>query len=274
MMVFLEWWGTPFEQRPGRITHDTGNRVEGMKVSRILANIVFGLALAGCATSATMIEKRNLDVQTLMSDTIFLDPTSPANQKIYIQIRNTSDKPDFVIKDQVAAAIQAHGWTVVSDPAQANYMLQANILSVGKMDPSAAKMAMKNGYGGVLGSAAVGAGVAAVAGGNGRTVGGVGLAVGAADFVGGLLVKDVYFAAISDVQLSQRTRPGQKVKVQGSQDLKQGTSGGEYQSYQEDSDWKRYRTRVLSSANKANLEWTEAQPALVGGLAQVIGGLF
>jgi len=264
----------PFEQTEPHNFTTQGTGVEGMKVSRILASTALVLVLAGCATSATLIEKRNLDVQTLMSDTIFLDPTSPANQKIYIQVRNTSDKPDFVIKDQVAAAIQAHGWTVVSEPEQANYMLQANILSVGKMDPSAAKMAMKNGYGGVLGSAAVGAGAAAVAGGNGRTVGGVGLAVGAADFVGGLLVKDVYFAAITDVQLSQRARPGQKVKVQGSQDLKQGTSGGEYQSYQEDSDWKRYRTRILSSANKANLEWAEAQPALVSGLAQVVGGLF
>jgi hypothetical protein len=120
----------------------------------------------------------------------------------------------------------------------------------------------------------VGAGAAAAAGGGGAAIGGAALGLGAVDFVGGLLVKDVTFAAITDVQISQRTKPGRKVHVRGSQDLKQGNSGGEYQSYEEDSDWKRYRTRVLSSANQANLDWVEAQPALVAGLAQSIGGLF
>ena len=239
-----------------------------------LCIVLLASILTACSTTATLIEKRNLDVQTKMSDSIFLDPVSLNKQTVYIQIRNTSDKPDFDIRQALANAIQARGWQVINDPDAANFLLQANILSVGKSDKTAAERALHSGYGGVLGSVALGAGVSAVTGGSGRNMGAAGLAMGAADFVGGLRVKDVYFAAVTDVQLSQRAKPGQKITMHSQQNLSQGNSGGERVSYEEDIDWKRYRTRVLSSANKANLDWEEAQPELSAALAQVISGLF
>ena len=42
----------------------------------------------------------------------------------------------------------------------------------------------------------------------------------------------------------------------------------------ETSDWKRYRTRVMSKANKVNLEFEEAAPDLVAGLTRSIAGIF
>ena len=230
-------------------------------------------SLAGCATATTLIGKRNLDVQTKMSASIFLDPVGPERQTVFVQLRNTSDKPDFDIRQAVADKIAAHGWRVVNDPEQASFLLQANILQVGNVAPTAAEAALSSGYGGAIGSAVLGAGVAGVSGHGGMGMASTGLAVGAADFVGGLLVKDVYFSVITDVQISQRTSAGH-VRVSGSQNLRQGTSGDDYQTYTETSNWKRYRTRVLSSANQANLEWTAAQPVLVNGLAQSISGLF
>lgn len=238
----------------------------------IYAGAVF--VLAGCATAGTLIEKRNLDVQTKMSETVFLDPTSPSKQTIFIQIRNTSDKPDLTIKDEVSAMIATRGWRVMDDPDKANYMLQANILQAGKIEKTAAEQAMRNGYGGAIGTAILAGGIAAGTGHNYGAAGAVGLAAGAADFVGGLLVKDVYMSVITDIQISQRAKSSGAVKVRGRQELAQGNSGGESQSYEESSDWKRYRTRVLSSANQANLEWADAQPAIVKGLTQSLGGLF
>lgn len=239
----------------------------------VLCVLLLVSVLSACSTTATLIEKRNLDVQTKMSDSIFLDPVSLNKQTVFVQIRNTSDKSDFDIRQPLIDAIQARGWQVVSDPDTANFMLQANILSVGMSDKTAAERALHSGYGGILGSVALGAGVSAVTGGSGRNMGAAGLALGAVDFVGGLMVKDVYFAAITDIQLSQRARPGQKITLQSQQNLAQGSSGGDQLSYQEQIDWKRYRTRVLSSANKANLDWEEAQPELSSALAQVISGM-
>ena len=56
-----------------------------------------GLALSGCAATSTAVAKRNLDVQTKMSDTIFLDPVTPDERTVYVDVRNTSDQPGLDI---------------------------------------------------------------------------------------------------------------------------------------------------------------------------------
>lgn len=245
-----------------------------MSMLRLTLAAVCGLTLTGCAATGVAISKRNLDVQTKMSESVFLDPAAPQNMKVLVQIRNTSDKPDFTIQREVEASLQARGWTIVRDPAQAKYMLQANILQVGKMDPTAAQQMFSSGYGGALGTGVVAAGAAyAIKGpGYGREMAGVGLLAAGAEFISGQMVKDVYYSVITDVQISQHT--GGTVRMSGQQNLKQGTGGYESLSYQEDSNWRRYRTRVISSANKVNLAWEEAQPELVRGLTQSIGGMF
>jgi Enterobacterial TraT complement resistance protein len=54
------------------------------------------------------------------------------------------------------------------------------------------------------------------------------------------------------------------------QDLNQGTSGNRVLSSTETSDWKRYRTRVMSNANKVNLKFDQVAPDLVAGLTRSI----
>ncbi|WP_116964558.1 complement resistance protein TraT [Fastidiosibacter lacustris] len=47
------------------------------------------LALSGCAAIGTAIKHRNLEVNSKMSDTIFLDPVPQSEKTIYIQVRST-----------------------------------------------------------------------------------------------------------------------------------------------------------------------------------------
>jgi hypothetical protein len=242
---------------------------------KLALTLAFSAAVCGCAATQTLIEKRNLDVQTKMSESIFLDPVAPGQQTIFVQIRNTSDKPDFDVRPLVLSAIQARGWTVTDDPEKAQFMLQANVLSVGKTTPATAMQAFGGGYGSPLSGALTGLAIAGAT--HNYSAGGLataGLIGGAASLVGDALVKDVYFAAITDLQVSQRVKPGESVTVHGSQNLTQGTSGSDQATYTETTNWKRYRTRVLSSANQANLDWTDAEPALEKGFAQVVAGLF
>jgi hypothetical protein len=58
------------------------------------------------------------------------------------------------------------------------------------------------------------------------------------------------------------------------QDLTQGRSGERVLSATEVHDWKRYQTRVMSSANRLNLDFEDAAPELVAGLTQAIAGIF
>ena len=57
-------------------------------------------------------------------------------------------------------------------------------------------------------------------------------------------------------------------------DASQGIGGAETTTFSEVTDEKRYRTRVMSTANKVNLQYEEAAPELNAGLTRVLAGLF
>jgi len=243
------------------------------KLGLLLAVLALVALLSGCAATATAIRYQDLDVQTKMSATIFLEPVPPHMRTIFIQVRNTSDKP-FYIEQEVAAAIAARGYQIVFDPNQAHYILQANILAVGRTDQSALENATGLGYGGVLAGATAGALLGHATGHSawaGAAIGG--LAMGAAEVIAGSATQVVWYAAITDIQISERTRSA--VSEQFSSTLRQGTA----QTYQQQrsakmTDVMKYQTRISSSARKVNLQFPEAEPYLRQGLVQAISGLF
>ncbi len=243
------------------------------RLGLMAAMLACAALLSGCAATYTALENKDLDVQTRMSATIFLEPVAPQDRTIFIQVRNTSDKP-FNIEPEVASAIAAKGYTIVSDPAQAHYILQANVLAVGRTDQSALDHATGLGYGGVLAGATAGA-LLGSAGGHaawkGAAIGG--LAASGAEVVADALVKVVCYGVVTDIQIQERT--GAAVSEQFSSTLRQGTA----QTYQQQhsakmTDMLKYQTRIVSSAKKVNLEFPEAEPYLHQGLVQAIAGLF
>lgn len=247
-------------------------------MGRVAVAAVGLMLLAGCAASQTMISKRNLDVQTKMSETIFLDPVGPEQKVMYVEVRNTSDKDNFDLEGPIRDAMTKRGYRVTKDPKEAYYRLQANVLQVGKSDATAAQAALQAGYGGGLTVGAVaGAGIGAAAGGwTGAAAGGLAGAVagGATEFVTGSLVKDVYFTVITDIQVVEKAADGVIVRQDSQQNLAQGMGGSQQQTSSEVTKFKKYRTRVVSSANKANLDYEEAAPALTQGLTRALSGLF
>lgn len=242
----------------------------------IVAGVVSILMFAGCAGAVhTMVKKSDLDVQTKMSETIFLDPVSPDKRTVFIQIRNTSDK-DIDIRQEVQSAISARGYQVIDDPEKANFMLQANILQVGKTDLREVNNAFISGYGGALGGAIAGAAIAGATGYNSaRSFTAGGLIGGVLGTVGDALVEDVVYSMITDIQLRQRASEGEVITQKELTVAKQGSSSGLVQAVEgSKTNWKIYRSRILSTANKVNLEFAEAKPALVNGLSHSLGGLF
>lgn len=229
------------------------------------------LNILGCAAVHTSVKKRNLDVQTKLSETIFLEPVAPNKRIIFIDIRNTSDK-DLNVAQGIKDRIQSRGYTITDNPDDANYMLQANILKVGKADLRSSNSALQAGFGGALAGAALGASVSNYDRGS---VAGAGLLGAAVGVVGDALVDDVLYEMITDIQIRERPLKGEVI-VQSQQThatqgtattIKQSVSGGDIQ-------WKIYRTRIVSTANKVNLAFDEARPTLVNGLIKSVGGIF
>ena len=253
-----------------------GNTTRTLAASLILA--AFVVALTGCAAVHTSIAKRNLDVQTRMSDAVFLDPVSPDKRTVFVQVRNTSDKPNFDLEGPIRSAISAKGYQVIDDPEAAHFKLQAQILSVSKASVTAAEAALNGGYGAPLAGILAGATAGVATGGSSQNmaVAGVAGAVvgGLVETIANAAVQDVFYVAITDVQLSQKARSG----VTGQRDLQvdasQGIGGSETTTFSEVTNEKRYRTRVMSTANKVNLKYEEAAPELNAGLTRVLAGLF
>ena len=234
-------------------------------------------SLGGCAAVHTSIAKADLDVQTQMSDSVFLDPVGQDKRTIFIQVRNTSDKPNFDIESSLKSAIAAKGYRILPDPDKAHFMLQAQVLNVSKADPTAAASALGAGYGGAIGGAVLGGTVGAVIA-NSR---GMGIGAGAGALAGGLagtianaMVKDVTYVAITDIQITQKTKEGVSGTQKTKADIAQGTGTKVEQEFDEVVKKKKYRTRVMSTANQVNLEYEDAAPQLNAGLTRVLAGLF
>ncbi len=241
---------------------------------RKVAAAAIVLLLAGCGAIVTSIEKRDLDVQVKMSDSVFLDPLRPSERTVYVDIRNSSDRPDFDIAGAVRRELELRGFRVVDDPDQAHVLLQANILQVSRTSRSAADQALDGGFGGAVAGGAVGYGIGRAGGGNDTllTIGGAlaGAAIGAAIDAS---VQDTTYTVITDVQISERVSNGRLVSQTEEQNLPQGSAGTVRQDYAATTDWKRYRTRIVGTANRANLRFEEAAPVLVKRLTQVMAGV-
>jgi len=235
---------------------------------------IVAMTLYGCTAITTSIDKSELSVETKMSETIFLEPTSPSNKIVYVSIRNTTDKK-MALKQRIISVLQNSGFTVTKDPDSAKFMLQANVLKLDKSDAQTAGRYLASGYGA---SIVAGAAIGGVAGGGGgfyRGAAAGGVLGGIGEWVGNRIVKDTFFVMVTDLQVRERPLKGERV-IQGQETrVKQGSSTGLAQSSRVDNvQWKIYRTRIVSTANQSNLKFEGARPELEKGLILSISGLF
>ena len=242
------------------------NRLQSSFKAALLSLLI--MTLFGCTALQVAIEKRDLAVETQMSDTIFLEPVGPSLKSVFLQIRNTSDKQGIQLTDPIRKQLRAKGYTITQEPDEAQYILQVNILQAGKNDETSADEAVASGFG----SAIIG-GLAGAAIGDSSEAAAAGAIVGgAADFLSSAFVKDVTYTLTTDIQISEKSRAA--VTTKGSQKLRQGTRGVTTQHFQETLKRKTYQTRIVSRANKVNLSFEEALPELQAGLIQSLSGLF
>ena len=246
------------------------------QMKKLLALVSVLALLAGCGAAHNAINKRTLDVQTKMSATIFLDPVVTDKKTVFLQIRNTSDKPEFDLGQNIAAAMAEKGYKAVEAPEQAHYLLQANILQVGRSDLRAADHALTQGFGAALTGAIAGAAVGTLATSENNERGAIagGLIGSTVATVADAMVHDVVYSVITDVQISERVANSIVVKEKTRSKLKQGERGVREITSTEKVEWKRYQTRIVSTANKVNLKFKQAAPELIKGLTRSITGIF
>ena len=225
--------------------------------------------LSGCGAMSTAIKKRNLEVKTQMSETIWIEPTN--EKTVYLQIKNTSDKDMSGLQSKINSQIQSKGYRIVSAPGDAHFWIQANVLKADKMDLRESRGFLSQGYQGAVTGAALGAGIAAYNTSSAGTTLGVGLAAGLVGMAADAMVEDINYTMVTDVQISERT--GAEVTTDNVAALKQGTSGYKVQTSTQTGNQHKYQTRIVSNANKVNLKFEEAKPVLEDQLAKSIANI-
>lgn len=239
------------------------------KKTMLVAVISSTLVLSGCGAMTTAIKKRNLEVKTQMSETIWLEPSN--ERTVYLQVKNTSDKDMGDLQSLIAKDVQSKGYTVVTSPDKAYYWIQANVLKADKMDLRESQGWLTQGYEGAVAGAALGSGITAYNSNSAGATLGVGLAAGLAGMAADAMVEDVNYTMITDVQIGERTLAD--VTTDNVAILKQGTSGAKVQTSSQSGNQHKYQTRVVSTANKVNLKFDEAKPALEAQLAKSIANI-
>lgn len=226
--------------------------------------------LCSCAATQTAIEHGKLSTSTKMSETIFLDPVPEKQKTIYVKVKNTSDQ-SINFSKPLAQSIESQGYKIVKSPNQAHYLVQANVLKVGKMSRKASESAVGAGFGSTLAGVGTGVAVGSLTNSSNAIIAG-GLAGGLASVAADALVKDVNYAMITDVQISERTN--QKINQKTHASLQNGSATNTTQDYSEATNFKRYRTRIVSNADKINLKFEDARATLESNLAKAIAGIF
>lgn len=263
--------------------------------------LVMLLCLTSCSALHTSVAKRQLDVQTRISQTVYLDPVEPEQRSIFLDIRNTSAEYHLPLAQDLGNFLLSRGYNIVDSPSQAQYWLQVNVRTVLKEKP-AKVLAQEYGmtaqeshallhpdraplvdadyqphYVTKNSAVYVDAGVSTHVDGKDIVRGLVVLAAFAgAEYVGNQLVKDKYYTMLTDIQIAERINPDSIALVhENSQhQLIQGDSGSFEQLWQRDTDMRKYQIKVVSFANKSNLKWQEAELPLHQGLLRSLAGIF
>lgn len=248
-----------------------------MKIAASLAMAAF-IFLTGCAATQTALSKKDLDVETKTSTAIFVDPVPASKRTVYLDVKSgvmEFDRRQFkqFVAEQFTQA-NDHGYQIVDDPDKAHFQMVVYVLNLEKTNPSASEAALGKGYmgGAVLGGAALGGIGNSSHPMNGAVAGG--LLAGATELVGGALVHDVYYMLVADVQIKERTASGVVVRKDSRVNAKISDSGDSNQTVSEATDMKEYRTRVVTTANQANMDLDKAKDVMFKKTAYALAGFF
>ena len=87
-------------------------------------------------------------------------------------------------------------------------------------------------------------------------------------------VQDVTFMLVADIQVKEKTAAGVIVRKDTKISSKVSDAGTSTQTVSEATNKKDYRTRIVTTANKANLELTEAQDLMFRKTAYAMSSFF
>jgi hypothetical protein len=228
------------------------NMFDSQKILRVvgLPSIVMlgSITLTGCATSRLMMRYGELETQTELSESVFLELRSDLPRTVYV-VEASTIKHELTILPSLREHLMESGYTPVETPEEATYLVQINHRELAEYElgrDESVRDAVHAAF-----AVGAGAGLAAdVLGASGKFARGVGLAAGVVGFIADAKTKHIAHTLTTDVLLTE-TVPG----------------------HGRETDLRYHETRIVSGASKVNLRLEESLPAIVRGLCTSVSGL-
>jgi hypothetical protein len=232
----------------------------------------------GCAAVQTSLSKNELIVNTKVSASIFVREVPRAQRTIYLKMRSqVADFPRNEFKQVVKESLAGldEGYVLSDDPETATYTMNVNVISMEQASLTAAEAALNTGYNSdMAGGALAGGAVGAVASDSmGGAVGGAVLGAGIS-LIADSMVKDITFMLVTDILVTHKLREGVYGKKDTQIDNKAGATGSSRQTVSEVTDSLDSSTRIVTTANKANLTLAEASPEMFRKHSFAVAGFF
>lgn len=234
---------------------------------------LLSVALGGCSMIERTIKNGKLEIATTMSNSIMLDPVSQDKKRVILKVSNTSGVQNLSTEYAIASALAAKGYTIVTNPKDAHFMINVNILSCNK--DNAAVAGANTSSSGIVGGVA-GAAAAGKMSDSPLPIANMMLGAVAGSVAESMLdssVQVVEYKMITNIVIGEKSN--KKIRQVSTLSTKQGSSGSTAATWQEDSEWKKYTTSITSTARKTNLKMTDdITRALDKGLVDAIANIF
>lgn len=247
------------------------------KLSKLIVTVTTIAVVSGCAAVGVAVGKRNLDIQTKTSTAVFVDAVSPDKRTVYAEIRSgimEFDRRAFQQNIREEFAANGNGYKLIDDPEKAQYHLNIFVTTLEKASPTAAEAALRAGYSDVGAAAGAGAVLGAERGGTAGSMVGGGILAAVGVTAANAFVQDVTYLLVADVKITEKTRDGVIVRKDSQISAKVSDAGTSTQRVSEATNRKEYTTRIVTTANQANLKLEEAQPLMFKKTAYAMSGFF
>lgn len=210
--------------------------------------IVCSMLLSGCATMRMHMRYGDLESQTEMRETVFLEPRSDLPPTVYLTETCAADG-EISVRPQLDRHLVTSGYTLVGTPDEATYVFQVNHVRLVEQELSEDQTlgdAISSAF-----TAGFAAGLAAdVLGASSDAVAGIGLAVGVIGFIADSQTKHLAHLLTTDVLVTETVPHGDSVEV------------------------RHHETQIVSGAAKVNLRKDQALPVLVNGTSRALGRIW
>jgi outer membrane lipoprotein SlyB len=236
-----------------------------------LATILIAIIMiAGCSSTATMLQNASLKTRVVMTEPLFLD-NSKTPKTVYVQVTNTSDLKGVMLEPVLRDRLMKKGMTIVEKSDDATWIVNANITSFVYHDPKTSMGKEMS----LAGTVTAGIAGAALAGNNstalpaaiaGAIIGNVGGAL-----LGNMISVDSVSGKV-DLQIKEKTDKPIKGIIRS--DTKQGTSTATTTTQEIELDRMTYRTNFMVEARRTNMNLEEAVAEVTNKLADQISGVF